>query len=236
MASRKRLINDFAAFMIVVIVGSLIAGSIEGINIGRNVQRYNTYYEEVDPQDYLVFSFEIKEAARMYLFCDAENTSIYGNDANVIFAIMRDNDFVDWVDAGSLAPEILNCTYYYDDSYVNVDNLAVPYDDLYYFVIFNNNPYVIEVYLNIDIIPWGHIIVTGVMGILLLFGLTGFTSRVIHGVIYNAKQEKRARHSTEVQVIEVQETNRKEGVFCQSCGSPLTPKDTRYCPQCGASV
>ena len=89
MATRKKLVNDFAAFMILVIVGSLIAGSIEGINIGRNVQRYNTYYEEVDPQDYLVFNFEIKEAARMYLYCNAENTSIYNNDANVIFAIMR---------------------------------------------------------------------------------------------------------------------------------------------------
>ena len=237
MAHRKKLVNDFAAFMIVIIVGSLITGAIEGINIGRNVKTYNTFYEEINPQDYLVFNFEIKEAARLYLYCRAENTSIYSDDADVIFAIMRDSKFIDWVEAGSLAPEILNCTFYYDDSYIDVNNLAVPYEDTYYFIIFNNNPYIIEAYVDVDIVPWGHIIVASIMVILLLFGIIGFTSRVIHAVAYNSKLEKRATQSgVETQNVEVQEITQKEGVFCQSCGSPLTPKDTRYCPQCGASV
>ena len=62
--------------------------------------------------------------------------------------------------------------------------------------------------------------------------------RVGHVTVYNAKQEKRTSGnvSVDTSVTELSTTDRKDGVFCQSCGSPLTPKDTRYCQQCGASV
>jgi hypothetical protein len=238
MVNRKRYFSDFAIFMMVLIVGSLIVGGIEGINIGRNVKSYNTYNEEIAPGDYILFNFEINEGARLYLYYDAQNLSIYNNDADVIFSIMRENDFELWVAANSTEPGILNSTIYYDDSGVDVNNLQVPYDGIYYFIIYNTNPYDVEVRIDVTIIPWGHIIGAGIMAILLLFGSTGLGVRLIHVLVYNTKQEKRAASgiTEEPQVTEQLTTNKKDGVFCQSCGAPLTPKDNRYCPQCGASV
>ncbi|MHA1122742.1 MAG: zinc-ribbon domain-containing protein, partial [Candidatus Heimdallarchaeota archaeon] len=126
--------------------------------------------------------------------------------ADIIFSVMNDNYFELWVNAGNPEPEILNSTLYYE--------------------------------VHVTIVPWGHIIAAGIMAVLLLFGATGIGIRVIHVTVYNAKQERRARGSNVegLQVSEQPATNKKDGVFCQSCGSPLTPKDTRYCPQCGASV
>lgn len=238
MVNRKTYFNDFASWMIILIVGSLIVGAIEGINIGRNVKTYSTYREEVAPGDYILFNFEINEGARIYLYYDAENLSIYNDDADVIFSIMRENDFELWVATNGSEPGILNSTIYYDDSGVDVNNLQIPYDGMYYFIIFNTNPYDVEVRIEVSIIPWGHIIAAGIMAILLLFGSTGLGIRMSHVTVYNTKQEKHARGSNveELQVSEQSATNKKDGVFCQSCGSPLTPKDNRYCPQCGASV
>ncbi|NPE08123.1 MAG: zinc-ribbon domain-containing protein [Asgard group archaeon] len=238
MINRKKYFIDFAGFMIFLIVGSLIVGGIEGINIGRNVKSFNTYNEEIAPGDYILFNFEINEGARLYIYFDAENLSIYNNDADVIFSIMREHDFELWVAANSTEPGILNSTIYYDDSSVEVNNLQVPYDGTYYFIIYNPNPYDVEVRIEVTIIPWGHIIAAGIMAILLLVGLTGLGTRLIHVAVYNARQEKRARRgiTEEPQVSEQSATNKKDGVFCQSCGAPLTPKDTRYCPQCGASI
>ncbi|MCE7746642.1 MAG: hypothetical protein GPJ52_16055 [Candidatus Heimdallarchaeota archaeon] len=238
MVNRKKHFNDFASFMMVLVVGSLIVGAIEGINIGRNVKSYYTNNEEIAPEDYILFNFEINEGARLYIYYDAENLSIYNNDADVIFSIMREYDFELWVAANSTEPRILNSTIYYDDSSVVVDNLQVPYDGTYYFIIYNTNPYDVEVRIEVTIIPWGHIIAAGIMAILLLFGSTGLGVRLIHVFIYNTKQEKRTSRNVSEDTSETEPStaDRKDGVFCQSCGSPLTPKDTRYCPQCGASV
>lgn len=236
MVNRKTYFNDFAIFMMVLIVGSLITGAIEGINIGRNVKTYYTFNEEVAPGDYILFNFEINEGARIYIDFDAENLSI--DDADVIFSIMRDYDFELWVTANSTEPGILNSTIYYDDSRVNANNLQVPHDDNYHFIIYNTNPYDVEVNIDVTIVPWGHIIVAGIMAVLLLFGSTGLGIRILHVTVYNAKQEKRTSGnvSEDTSEPEPSTTDRKDGVFCQSCGSPLTPKDTRYCQQCGASV
>ncbi|MBK5114989.1 MAG: zinc ribbon domain-containing protein [Candidatus Heimdallarchaeota archaeon] len=238
MVNRKSYFNDFAYFMMVLIVGSLIVGAIEGINIGRNVKSYYTFNEEVAPGDYILFNFEINEGARIYLDYDAENLSIYNNDADAIISIMREYDFELWVEANSTEPGILNSTFYYDDSRVNINNLQVPHDGVYYFIVYNHNPYDIEVNIDVTIVPWGHIIAAGIMTILLLFGLIGIGTRLIHATVYNARQERRASRgiTEEPQVAEQPATNKKEGVFCQSCGAPLTLKDKRYCPQCGASV
>jgi len=237
MVNRKTYFNDFAVVMMVIIVGSLIVGAIEGINIGRNVKSYDTYNEVVDPGDYMIFNFEINEGARLYINYDAENFSSY-DGADIIFSVMNDNYFELWVNAGNPEPEILNSTFYYEDAYVNINNLQVPREDTYYFVIYNSNSFVVDISVHVTIVPWGHIIAAGIMAVLLLFGATGIGIRVIHVTVYNAKQERRARGSNVegLQVSEQPATNKKDGVFCQSCGSPLTPKDTRYCPQCGASV
>ncbi|MCK5045896.1 MAG: hypothetical protein KAS22_04905 [Candidatus Heimdallarchaeota archaeon] len=238
MVNRKTYFNDFAVVMMVIIVGSLIVGAIEGINIGRNVKSYHTYHEEVAPGDYMIFNFKINEGARLYINYYAQNLSIYYDDADVIFSVMRENDFEQWVATNGSEPGILNSTFYFDDSYVRTNNLQVDYDGTYYFIIFNTNPYDVEVLIDIEIIPWGHIIAAGIMAVLLLFGTTGMGIRVGHVTVYNAKQEKRTSGnvSVDTSVTELSTTDRKDGVFCQSCGSPLTPKDTRYCQQCVASV
>ncbi|MHA1171347.1 MAG: zinc-ribbon domain-containing protein, partial [Candidatus Heimdallarchaeota archaeon] len=190
-----------------------------------------------DPGDYMIFNFEINEGARLYINYHAENFSSY-EGADIIFSVMNDNYFELWVNAGNPEPEILNSTFYYEDAYVNINNLQVPREDTYYFVIYNSNSFVVDISVHVTIVPWGHIIAAGIMAVLLLFGATGIGIRVIHVTVYNAKQERRARGSNVegLQVSEQPATNKKDGVFCQSCGSPLTPKDTRYCPQCGASV
>ncbi|NHJ32426.1 MAG: zinc ribbon domain-containing protein [Asgard group archaeon] len=238
MVAGKKYFNDIASLMMVLIIGGLIVGAIEGINIGRNVKTYYTYSEEIAPGDYLFFNFNINEGARIYLDFDAENLSIYNDDADAIFSIMRENDFELWVETNGSEPGILNSTFYFDDSYLRVDNLQVPYDGVYYFIIFNTNPYDIEVRIDVTIIPWGHIIAAGIMVILLLIGLIGIGIRFGYITTYNARQRKKAArgNAEEPQVHEQTTTNKKNGVFCQSCGSPLTPKDTRYCPQCGASI
>lgn len=238
MINRKKYFIDFAGFMLFLIVGSLIVGGIEGINIGRNVKSYYTINEEIAPGDYILFNFEINDGARLYLDINAENSSIYNNDADVIFSIMPEYNFGYWVATNGTEPGILNSTFYYDDSRVDAINLQVPYDGVYYFIVYNTNPYDVEVNVHITIVPWGHIIAAGIMAILLLVGLTGLGTRLIHVTVYNARQEKRARRgiTEEPQVSEQSATNKKDGVFCQSCGAPLTPKDTRYCPQCGASI
>ncbi len=238
MVNRKKYFNDFAGFMLLLIVGSLIVGAIEGINIGRNVKSYDTYYEEIAPGDYILFNFEINEGARLYIYFDAENLSIYDDGADVIFSIMRENDFELWISTNGTEPGILNSTFYFDDSRVDVNNLQVPYDGMYYFIVYNTNPYDVEARIDVTIVPWGHIIAAGIMAIILLVGSTGLGTRLIHTTVYNAKQEKRARRgiTEEPQVSEQPATNKKDGVFCQSCGAPLTPKDTRYCSQCGASI
>lgn len=238
MVNKKKYFNNFANWMMILIVGSLIIGAIEGINIGRNVKTYNTYGEEIAPNDYVIFNFKIDEGARLYIYYYALNLSIYIDYADVIFSVMRENDFELWVATNGTEPGILNSTFYFDDSYVNINNLQVDYDGTYYFIIFNANPYDVEVLIDIKIIPWGHIIAAGIMAILLLFGLTGIGIRLGYITNKNARQERRARRgiTEEPQVSEQPATNKKDGVFCQSCGSPLTPKDNRYCPQCGASV
>ena len=106
----------------VLIVGSLIVGAIEGINIGRNVKSYDTYNEEVVPGDYMIFNFKINEGARLYINYDAENLSTY-DGADIIFSVMNDNYFELWVNAGNPEPDILNSTFYYEDAYVNINNL-----------------------------------------------------------------------------------------------------------------
>jgi len=220
--------------MILLVIGSLIVGAIEGINIGRNVKSYDTYNEEVTPGDYMIFNFEINEGARLYINYDAENlSSNYG--ADIIFSVMNDNYFELWVNAGNPEPEILNSTFYYEDAYVNINNLQVPREDTYYFVVYNNNSYDVDISVHVTIIPWGHIIAAGIMAVLLLFGSTGLGIRVIHITVYNAKQEKRSlgNENEDSPATSQPRTDSKDGVFCQSCGSPLTPKDTRYCPQCG---
>jgi hypothetical protein len=236
MVARKKYFNDAAGFFVFLIVGSLIVGAIEGINIGRNVKTYYTYNEEIAPGDYLLFNFNINEGARMYLDFDAEDLS--NNDSDAIFSIMRENDFELWVLTNGSEPGILNSTFYFDDSYIRVDNLQVPYDGEYYFIIFNTNLFDIEVRIDVTIVPWGHIIAGGIMAILFLFGSTGLGIKVIYTIVYNSRQEKKARRTGGVVTETATQinTDSKDGVFCQSCGSPLTPKDTRYCPQCGASV
>ena len=76
------------------------------------------------------------------------------------------------------------------------------------------------------------------MAVLLLFGSTSLGMRFIYVTAHNAKQEKRSSgtENEDAQVAQPSRAEQKDGVFCQSCGSPLTPKDNRYCPQCGASV
>ena len=237
MVSKKVYFSDFASFMVVLIVGSLIVGAIEGINIGRNVKSYDTYNEEVTPGDYMIFNFKINEGARLYINYDAENLStFYG--ADIIFSVMNDNYFELWVNAGNPEPDILNSTFYYEDAYVNINNLQVPREDTYYFVVYNNNSFDVDISVHVTIIPWGHIIAAGIMAVLLLFGSTSLGMRFIHVTAHNAKQEKRSSgtENEDAQVAQPSRAEQKDGVFCQSCGSPLTPKDNRYCPQCGASV
>ncbi|MHA1532333.1 MAG: hypothetical protein ACTSR6_10090, partial [Candidatus Heimdallarchaeota archaeon] len=172
MVNRKTYFNDFASFMMVLVVGSLIVGAIEGINIGRNVKSYDTYNEVVDPGDYMIFNFEINEGARLYINYHAENFSSY-EGADIIFSVMNDNYFELWVNAGNPEPEILNSTFYYEDAYVNINNLQVPREDTYYFVIYNSNSFVVDISVHVTIVPWGHIIAAGIMAVLLLFGATG---------------------------------------------------------------
>lgn len=237
MFSKKVYFNDFASFMMVLIVGSLIVGAIEGINIGRNVKSYDTYNEEVVPGDYMIFNFKINEGARLYINYDAENLSTF-DGADVIFSVMTDNYFELWVNAGNPEPDILNSTFHFEDADVNINNLQVPREDTYYFVIYNNNSYDVNISVHVTIIPWGHIIAAGIMAVLLFLGSTSLGIRFIHVTVNNAKKEKRSpgNENEDAPVAQTSRTESKDGVFCQSCGSPLTPKDTRYCPQCGASV
>lgn len=238
MVNRNVYFKGSAKFMLLIILGSLIVGAIEGINIGRNVKSYDTYNEEVAPGDYMIFNFKINEGARLYINYYANNLSSIYDDADVIFSVMNDNYFELWVNSGNPEPEILNSTFYYEDAYVNINNLQVPREDTYYFVIYNTNPYDVEIDVHVTIVPWGHIIAAGIMATLLLFATTNLGIRVIHITVLNARQEKRSpgNENEDAPVAQTSRIENKDGVFCQSCGSPLTPKDNRYCPQCGASV
>ncbi len=258
-SSNYKFFTDFTGIMVFLIIGSCVAGIVEGINIGRNVKTFYMYYpnEIMLVGEHSYFNFEIREAARINMRFDSEyrydvnTTDPYDENRTyivthfdpvpIILSVMSRIQFEDWAIASYPEPTALNSTFYYHRADFDVNNLQVSSEDDYYFIVFNDSEFNVTLDLDVTIIPWGHITAASIMAFILLFGLTGFFAKIIATAYFNSKNTKPKRDERADSSEQREEDNDDlsediDGKFCQSCGSPLTPKDTRYCPQCGASV
>lgn len=224
---------------------------IEGINIARNYSSFTTYDEHIVVGSFIHFNFEYDapKGINIHFHSRLYNESYDFNKAPIIFSIMLKADFISWIEAGSEEPGILNSTVYYHQADINVDNLRIKYvdnlkinyNDEIYFVIYNDALLDVKVRIDVEIIPWGYIIATVVVGFPFVMFLTIFIIKILSTAHYNGlitikrKKDSNQQDSREYTNSTTQ-IERIDGKFCQSCGAPITPKDGQYCPNCGASV
>ncbi|NHJ85173.1 MAG: hypothetical protein FK734_06910 [Asgard group archaeon] len=246
--SKTKYITALSVWMIFLSIGLAIPVIIEGINIERNTTEFSTYDTIIDPGDYVYFNTEVRESSRLDLYIRSwlynETLFTSTDPLKIIFSVMDSEYFEQWILDGTPEPEILNSTYYYEQAHLSVNNLKVPYEEVYYFVLFNNNIEYVEVNIDIEIVPWGHIIPISILGFLLGVTSLTFLIKLIATSHYieeaNKRAEKAAQDNVSSQAVQKRETAPRSTSsstrFCASCGSPLTSKDTQYCSQCGASV
>ena len=148
---------------------------------------------------------------------------------------MNEEQMESWDD--STAPKILNSTYYYKRAYIDVNSISVDYGSDYYFILFNENTEDMRLYVNISIIPWGHIIATGVLAMIFLIASGGFVFEMFKSSFFGFGKRDKAKTQEAVNNNHQSEPQSEVGKnFCQSCGAPVSDKNETYCTQCGASI
>lgn len=246
MNNKTKYMTAFTINMIVISSCLLIPVIIEGINIGRNVQTYYANEKVILPGSYDVLKWEIKESERLYGEIRSYNATIdeyYEYDMGylqVIFVIMRDNQFEEWYDEGAPKPNIINSSYYFNYAYLSINNLDFDLEDEYVLVFYNDNIDPITIRVDLTLIPWGHIIPTAVLGIPMIICFIGLIIKLIATNENIAKLEKSKKISGR-SIMEIDNDAEPQPIikgnkFCVSCGAPITPKDGHYCPNCGSSV
>jgi len=246
--SRKRELRKtkyftvLSVWMIFLSIGLAIPCVIEGINIARNYYNFNTHNEDIAAGSFIHTNYGIHGGQRIDLDSKSyiAGGTHYDNPAKVIISIMEEDNFTAWINDGSPVPLILNSTYYFNSSDLNVINLKVNSYSIYYIVVYNANAVTIKVDLDITILAWGHIITISILGFLLLMSLTAMTTKFLLAAYFNNEDyvKKKLKKDTIV-VGEKKPTKLHEESderFCVSCGRTLTPKDGQYCPNCGASL
>lgn len=244
MSKKTTFMTGLTIVSIVFVSGFLIPTIIEGINIGRNVENYNVYDQHLDNGDYINYNWYVRKNERLYISISSQNTIDY-DETPVIFAIMSEIQFNYWLSQGASTPQIQNCTLYIKQSDINIINSQLRSDRDYYFIFFNDNVDTIQIFVDITLIPWGHIIATSIVGM----GFIIFAAILLLKIaftFYFIKKENKEKdqqihnrgNNTNNSTIENDEAELQPKVetFCVSCGAPVTPKTGRYCQNCGSSV
>ena len=241
MPSKTRYLTGLSITMLVLSSCLAIPTIIEGINIVKNMQEYYNYNEIITADHFIHFSFHVRDSSGINIDLRSEEyNGTHSLDLHpVILSLMREEEFDAWVLEGSLEPEILNSTYYYYQSDFEISNLNVGFYDELYFVLYNSANVSMNIDINVDIIPWGHIIPTSITGFLFSLFFLIFIIKIISAAVYNGIIDIKGRNRPSGRPQGIHQDSivqNRNGVYCPSCGAELTPKDTNYCPNCGSSV
>ncbi|MFW9924454.1 MAG: hypothetical protein ACFFDW_14315, partial [Candidatus Thorarchaeota archaeon] len=165
MNTKTRFVTALTINMIVFSIGFAIPTIIEGINIGKNVQRYDANDQLIDPNEYFTFKWDIKSKDKLYVNMISRNATIsYILGSPIVFSVMNKDQFTSWFAAGELKPKILNSTYLYEQSDLTLNNLNFENDDEYYLVFYNDNTQIVRIDVTVTLLPWGHITATSIVG------------------------------------------------------------------------
>jgi len=242
MTRKTKFMTALSIWMIFLSIGFAIPSIIEGINIGKNYQDYHLHNEVLLPDSYTYVNLIISSKAGVSIQIDSyENGTYWPSNIPTTLAIMTKDQFIAWGLAGNLEPNIQNSTYLYHRSDIQIDNLKLEIDGEYFFVVYNTESITAKVNIYITVIPWGHITAISIVGFLFTITILVFIMKILSAAYYNGlvKIKGRTGISEDQETTEITDDERsvrKEGKFCQSCGTPLTPKDGQYCPHCGASI
>ncbi len=246
----KQFINGFTIIMFIFSILFAFPTIIEGINVKVNYQSYIGSNENIAPGSYKVVKFDLKNSYRFKLIVRGENSTGTNSTSNgdhyyldynqvpVVFALLAENEFLDWHNSGENIPNIINSTYSYTGEFINLENIGIKEESDYYFIFFNANPYAIDIHIDLQITPWGHILATSIVGFgfsicfLALLTKIGFT---IFYTVYTKDKPKILTVQSQGKTEAVLQPEKEES-FCVSCGAPTTKKDGRYCPNCGSST
>jgi hypothetical protein len=244
MSRKTKYLTGFSIVMLVLFSGLAIPTIITGINIARNYTTVDQYYVNYLPGEYFVSNLYISSSDRINIDirCDqANDTSI---DLPIVFSIMDDSTFNQWVLLGEPEPTVLNSTFYTKSSIISINNLNVglSYERTYHFIAYNTNSVEVRLDIDIDFIPWLSIIGVSVTGFLFSLFFLMFITKILSAAFYNGfitikgKKHQKSPNISRSSSNEKAKKKELEGQFCQSCGAPFTAKDGQYCPNCGASV
>jgi hypothetical protein len=245
MAKKTKYFTGLTIVMIVFSSIFIIPTIIEGINIGRNVTRIETSQEKITLGNFLQFSARIKEAQRInleftsYLY----NGSQFQDKEPIVFCIMKQDSFSDWIDSGSPEPSVLNSSIHFNQADFDFFNIQLEYEGLIYIIVYNNAGVDVRVNIDLTIIPWGHIIPTAITGFLFSIFFLILIGKFINAAYFNhiavpkkKYNNRRIDYSSNNHIGKTKEKITKKGLFCPSCGTPISGKGNQYCPQCGASI
>ena len=241
---KTKYFTGLSIVMLIASIGLAIPCVIEGINIARNNYNFDTNNEPIAAGSFIQTSFEIHDGQRINI--DSRSFvlggSYWNNPAKVVISIMEEDNFTAWITDGSPVPYILNSTYYFNSSDLNVNNLRILSYNVYHIVIYNANAVAVELDLDISILPWGHILTISVLGFLFVMAFTLMTTKFVIAAYFNSEDYikdklKKRKTTTDIEDEKPTKLHSESGErFCVSCGAPLTPKDGQYCPNCGASL
>jgi hypothetical protein len=238
---KTKYFTILSVWMIFLSIGLAIPCVIEGINIARNYYSMDLSSEEIYPGQFIQTNFIILESQRINLNVRSYTSDGYLDEAKVIITIMTEENFTDWISDGSPVPAILNSTYYFNISDLEIYNMELAAWDTNYIVIYNANPDPIKVNVEFYIIPWGHILTISILGFLLIVTSSTMIIKFISAAYFNSEDYIKDKLKKKKAVSKVENRNVKlheesEERYCVSCGATLTPKDGQYCPNCGASI
>lgn len=241
--SRKtKFFTVLSVWMIFQSMGLAIPCVVEGINIARNYYNFELNNEIISPGSFVQTKFQLHDEQRINLDIRSwiAGGSTYSNPAKVVISIMAEDNFTAWLLGGTQVPVILNSTYYFNSSNLNVINLEAPKWNVYYIVVYNANTVSIEADVNLGILPWGHIIAISILGFLLVMSLLPMSIKFISAAYFNSEDYIKKKLGNDKVVKEEKKAKRlhqeSDERFCVSCGTTITPKDGQYCPNCGASL
>ncbi|MBN1328130.1 MAG: zinc ribbon domain-containing protein [Candidatus Heimdallarchaeota archaeon] len=241
LTKKTKFMTALSIWMIFLGIGFAIPSIIEGINIAKNYQDYSSYGEVLLPNSYTYINLVISSKAGINIGINSnENGSLWNTEIPITLAIMTKEQFIAWGLAGNLEPNIQNSTYLYHRSGIEIDNLRLDEGE-FFFIVYNSEAIPVKVFIFITVIPWGHITTVAIVGFLFSVTIIVFTLKILSAAYYNGlvkiKGTTGIGNSQETNEITSEERSiDREGKFCQSCGTPLTPKDGQYCPHCGASI
>ncbi|MHA1440843.1 MAG: hypothetical protein ACTSPK_03125 [Candidatus Heimdallarchaeota archaeon] len=242
MSRKTKFFTVLSVWMIFQSIGLAIPCVVEGINIARNYYNFELNNEVISPGSFVHSKFDLRDEQRINLDIRSWTAggSTYSNPAKVIISIMAEDNFTDWLTGGSQVPVILNSTYYYNSSNLNVVNLKASAWNVYYIVVYNANVASIEADVSITILPWGHIMAISILGFLLIMSLLPMSIQFITAAYYNSEDYLKKISGNDKIVKEEKKAKRlhqeSDERYCVSCGATITPKDGQYCPNCGASL